>query len=156
MGALVVYFSRSGHTRLVAHEVARQCGAELDEIREVSLHPGTWGHWRAAWHVLTQAEPPIQPCGKDPSRYDTVIIGTPIWIGQPAPAVRSYLRQHAHHLKRVAFFYTEGGSGERKAFGELARLCGKTPVATLAVTDKQLPAPLHWDAVYHFTAQMSA
>ena len=156
MSTLVAYFSRSGHTRQVAQEVARQCMADLAEIREVSSHPGAWGYWRSGWQVLTHAEPPILPLEKDPSTYDTVIIGTPIWIGQPAPAVRSFVKQHASRFRRVAFFCTEGGSGDRKAFDTLSSLCRRTPVATLTVTEKQLPAPLHASALNQFAGQIAA
>ncbi len=156
MSTLVAYFSRSGHTRQVAQEVARQCTADLAEIREASSHPGAWGYWRSGWQVLTHAEPPILPLGKDPSAYDTVIIGTPIWIGQPAPAVRSFVKQQASRFKRVAFFCTEGGSGDRRAFETLSSLCRKTPVATLTVTEKQLPAPLHASELAQFTGHITA
>jgi flavodoxin len=156
MSTLVVYFSRSGHTRQVAQEVAKQCGADVEEIRAEMPNDGAWGYWRSGWQVLTHAEPPIWPLGKDPSAYNTVVIGTPIWIGQPAPAVRTFVKQQASRFNRVAFFCTEGGSGDLRAFDTLGRLCGKTPVATLTVTEKQLSAPMHASALNQFADQIAA
>ena len=71
MNALVVYFSRSGHTRQVAKEIAQQCGADLEEIREPDAREGAWGYWRSGWQVLTRAEPPVLPMARDPAAYDT-------------------------------------------------------------------------------------
>jgi flavodoxin len=156
VSALVVYYSRSGHTRQLAKEVAKQLGADLEEIREQGSNNGFWSYWRSGWQVLTRAEPPIAPASNDPALYDRVVIGTPIWIQHPAPAVRTWVRHHAPSFKQVAFFCTEGGNGDRQAFGELSRLCGKLPIATLTVTEKQLPAELHADQLKHFRAQMSA
>jgi flavodoxin len=156
VSALVVYFSRSGHTQQLAKEIARQCGADLEEIRGMGSLKGFWGYWRSGWQVLTRAEPPIAPSSKDPALYDTVVIGTPIWIQHPAPAVRTWVRRHAAEFRQVAFFCTEGGNGDRQAFDELSRLCGRLPIATLTVTEKELPPELHADPLKHFTAKLTA
>jgi hypothetical protein len=125
-------------------------------IREEQPNDGAWGCWRSGWQGVTHAEPPIGPLGKDPSAYDTVVIGTPIWIGQSAPAVRGFVKQQALRLHQVAFFSTEGGSGDIRAFDRLGQLCGKTPVATLTVTEKQLSAPLHASALNRFAGRVAA
>lgn len=156
MNALVVYFSRSGHTRQVAKEIAQQCGADLEEIREPDAREGAWGYWRSGWQVLTRAEPPVLPMVRDPAAYDTVVIGTPIWISHPAPPVRTWVKRNAPRFKQVAFFCTEGGSGDRNAFAELSELCGKKPVATLAVTEKQLPADQHTQGLNQFATELAA
>lgn len=155
MKTLVVYFSRSGHTGQVASEVAARCGAELEAIRESRSRDGPRGYWRSAWQALNHAAPPIAAALKDPAGYDLVIIGTPIWNFGLAPPVRSYVRQYAGCFKQVAFFCTEGGSGDRRAFDELARLCGKAPVATFAVTEKELPEPAHREPLRRFVARLA-
>lgn len=156
MNTLVVYFSRSGHTQQMAREIAQRCGADLEEIREQDARAGVWGYWRSGWQVLTRAEPPVLPTNRDPAAYDTVVIGTPIWISHPAPPVRTWLKRNAPRIKNVAFFCTEGGSGDRNAFAELSQLCGKTPVATLTVTEKQLPIDKHAKRLNQFATELSA
>jgi hypothetical protein len=49
MKTLVVYFSRSGHTRQVAREIASRCGADLEAIREERGRAGLLGYWRSGW-----------------------------------------------------------------------------------------------------------
>ena len=155
MKALVVYFSRSGHTQQLAQEIASRCRADLEEIHELNGRRGGLGYWRAGWQVLTRAQPTIEPSLRDPAAYDVVIIGTPVWIGHAAPAVCSYVRRQAGKFKQVAFFCTEGGSGDTKAFEELGRLCGKVPMATLTVKEKQLPPQLHVHEVSRFATQLA-
>ena len=52
--------------------------------------------------------------------------------------MRSYIAAHANEFRDVAFFCTEGGSGGQRAFGQMKRLCGKTPLATLEITEAEL------------------
>jgi flavodoxin len=160
MKTLVVYYSRSGHTHQVAREIATRCGADLEAIREpgqsATATTGAVGYLRASWQALCRAAPAISPALKDPADYDLVIIGTPIWVYGLAPPVRSYAQQYVRRFKRVAFFCTEGGSGDQKAFDELARLCGKKPVATFAVTEKELPEPAHSEPLRGFVSRLVA
>lgn len=156
MKTLVVYFSRSGHTHQVAEEIAARCGAAMETIREDLDRGGAMGYLVSAWQALVRAAPPIKPGTKNPAHYDLVIIGTPIWDFGLAPPVRSYVQKHASQFKRVAFFCTEGGSGDQRAFAELASLCGKKPVATFAVTERQLPEPAHSEPLRSFVASLVA
>jgi flavodoxin len=156
MKTLVVYFSRSGNTHQVANEIALRCDADMEPIRENLNREGFWGYLVSSWQALVRAEPPIRKSAKDPAAYDLVIIGTPIWDFGLAPPVRSYARKYASHFKSVAFFCTEGGSGDQRAFDELAQICGKKPVATFAVTEKQLPEPAHIEPLRTFVASLAA
>ncbi len=154
MRTLVVYFSRTGHTRQLAEEIAGRCGADVDEIRESRSRRGLWGYLQSGWEALHRAAPPVRPAGKAPSEYELVVIGTPVWNFSLAGPVRSYARQHAGEFKRVAFFCTEGGSGDARAFAELSEICGKAPLATVAVTEKQLPASAHAAPVEQFVSRL--
>lgn len=156
MKVLVVYYSRSGHTKNVAQEIARRAGADLEAIREKRGRRGLWGYLVSTWQSLWREAPPILPTQKDPSRYDLVVIGSPVWDWGLAPPVRSYAVQQAPRFRQVAFFCTEGGSGHERVFEELRRVCGKKPVATLAVTERQLAKPEHSEPVRGFVARLAA
>jgi flavodoxin len=156
MKTLVVYYSRSGHTKQMAREIAHKCRADLEPIREERDRSGLWGYWVSAWQSLVHEAAPILPTQRDPSQYDLVVIGTPVWDWCLAPPVRSYALRHASRFKQVAFFCTEGGSGHERVFEELTRICGKTPVATVAVTERQLPEPEHSEPLRGFVARLAA
>ena len=138
MKSLVVAYSLSGQSRAVAAALARELGAELEEIRCDRYTRGFWGFIRAAYDSLAGRLPPIESSRCDPTHYDLVVIGGPIWASHPATPVRAYMRNEAGRLSRVAFFLTYGGSPPDKAFREMGALVALEPKATLAVREKDV------------------
>ncbi len=70
--------------------------------------------------------------------------------------MRTYALRHAGKFKQVAFFCTEGGSGDRRVFDESQRICGRPPLATIAVTDRKLDPPKHARPLSSFLAHLAA
>ncbi len=133
---LVAYYSRTGHTRRVAEEIARLLGARLLSIDEPRSRRGPGGYLRSAWEAMRGHEADIGAPATDPSGYDLVVLGTPVWAGHASSPVRTWARRHGQHLERVALFCTLGGSGAQRALDELERELHHTPMATLALTDR--------------------
>jgi len=132
MKTLVVYYSRTGHTKALAQEIGTKLGAEIDEIADKKPRKGVIG-WLGAGKDATSGKPTEIEFGKDASAYDLVVAGTPVWGGSMAPAIRSYLTKNK--LGRTAFFCScKAGPG--KAFEEMQALAGR-PVATLALKEKE-------------------
>jgi menaquinone-dependent protoporphyrinogen IX oxidase len=77
----------------------------------------------------------ILPTKRDPSKYDLVVIGTPIWAFTLSSPVRSYLSQNRSRFKKVAFYCTLGGSGDERAFKEMETASGKKPIAVLPLKE---------------------
>jgi flavodoxin len=137
---LIVYHSRTGHTRHVAQALARRLHADLDEIRIVQPLSGAAGYTMCAIEALAGLTPALRPAHRDPSAYELVVIGTPVWFWNLSSPVRSWLA--AHPLKqRVAYFCTMGGSGSGRVFAAMAQLTGRAPVATLALSERELLRP---------------
>ncbi len=130
---LVVYYSRTGTTRKVGQEVAKALEAELEEITDRTPRAGVLGYLRAGRDSLLRRGADIEPPGHDPSHYDLVVVGTPVWAFSMACGVRTYLIRQKDKLPEVAFFLTTGGSGVKRTFRHMAALCGKEPVATLGL-----------------------
>ncbi|MFM9916752.1 MAG: flavodoxin family protein [Rhizobacter sp.] len=154
MRVLVVFFAHSGHTRYVASEIARRCGAQLEEVLDARPHAGACEALRYIGDSLIGATPPIEAVLNDPSDYDLVILGTPVWAWRIASPMRSYVRRHAQRFKQVAFFCTEGGLGDRLVFAELGHLCGRDPIATYQVTEPYLPEPIQQAPLLEFMARL--
>lgn len=150
---LIVSYSRSGNTAKLADAIAAACGADFDHIVElVDRRGGLGGYWRSAREAWGSKVVAIRPPAKNPDAYDLVILGTPVWVGSMSSPMRAYLTAHGRKLPRVAFFCTLGGSGAAKAFAQMSRLCGKTPDATLAVTERELRAGTCHEKVAAFVA----
>ena len=137
--ALIVYHSRSGHTRRVAQALAQRLDADLEEIRIVQPLDGWLGYAMCAIESLAELTPALRPMRKDPGAYYLVIIGTPVWFWNIASPVRSWLATHPLK-RRVAFFCTMGGSGFSRAFAAMSELAGREPAATLALIDHDVDA----------------
>ena len=64
---------------------------------------------------------PLKPYTFDPSAYDLIIIGAPVWAGSPARPIRDFLAETGIKGKKIALFVCHGG-GEGKALEQLKAL----------------------------------
>lgn len=152
---LVVYFSRTGRTHRIALEIAAPLGADIERIEEQRSRAGFLGYWRSGREAYRKLIPAIEPAVNDPSSYDIVLLGTPIWAGHISSPVRAYVGAHAGALSRMALFCTHGGSSPAKAFSEIAELAGVEPVATLAVTEREIKAGTYADRLTRFVESVA-
>jgi hypothetical protein len=84
-----------------------------------------------------------------------VVLGTPVWASHVCSPIRSYIAAHRLDLQRVAFFCTQGGgSGAAKVFREMEEICGRVPIATLAVEDRELDRDTYTAKLAQFVATL--
>ncbi len=152
---LVIYFSRTGYTRLVANEIATTTGADTEEIQEHTTRSGFFGYFRSAREALRGTLPPLQQEKLNPRDYDLVVLGTPVWASHVCSPMRAYLTAHKDDLDRVAFFCTQGDSGARKVLREMSELCGRPPVATLELNDGEIDRRAYDGKLFHFTEALA-
>lgn len=138
MRVLVVFFSRSGHTRELAERLARRLRATLMPITERQSRAGPGGYLRSLVEALAGTDVAINPPREDLRYYDLVLIGGPVWASRPSSPVATFVRRYRRRLRRVAFFCTASGSGEERALAALERLLGHPAEATLAVSAGEL------------------
>ncbi len=136
---LVVFYSRTGTTKGVAESLAGAVRGDLEGIADRTKRSGMLGYLRSGYEAARRRLIQIAPAVHDPSTYDLVIIGTPIWNLSVSSPVRSYLHRHRGAFRKVAFFCTCGGRGDARAFAQMTEISGATPIATLVVRDKEVP-----------------
>ncbi len=153
MKTLVVYYSRTGNTEKVAKEIAKALKADVEQILDTKSRAGFFGWLMAGKESTRKVIPQIKGTKKDVSKFELVIIGTPIWAFTLASPVRAYLAKFGGNLKRAAFFATEGGSGDEKAFKAMAELAGK-PIATLTVRTNEVANGSYVKLVKGFASQL--
>ncbi|MHB1207593.1 MAG: flavodoxin family protein, partial [Rhodospirillaceae bacterium] len=95
---LVVFYSRSGMTRRVAQVLAARLGCDLEEIAEAKGRRGIFGYLRSVREARRKQPAPVAASAFNPSSYDLVIIGTPVWVWSLSSPVRGYLTAHAKTL----------------------------------------------------------
>lgn len=111
MKAIVIYYSYGGNTRRIAGEIGQALGAELAEIQTIQPYTGSYDDVvdQGQREVNSGFLPAIQPLNIDLSRYDTLILGTPVWWYTFAPAMNSFLHSVDLSGKTVYPFATNGG-----------------------------------------------
>jgi flavodoxin len=137
---LIVYYSRTSHTRRLAEAIAHATGWDLEPVIDMRPRRGALGYVRSALEAATARLTPLGPTRRDPRDYDVVVIGTPVWSASLSSPIRTYLEQHRAELGTVAFFLTGGGRGVQRVFAQMAAVAGVDPVATLALDEPELHA----------------
>ena len=114
---LVVYFSRSGNTELLAKEIARYYQASLLPLKANAYPMGARGLFNAV--VDSQEKKAvINPDVIDLSSYDTLFVGAPIWRYSPAPPVWQFVKNNKLTNKKVVLFSTFNSGFKQKYIDE--------------------------------------
>lgn len=136
MKTLIVYYSRHGHTEKIARKLASSLKADIELIVDNKDRNKIASWFKDYNNEELKTPTTIALPKKDPAQYDLVIIGTPIWDGI-VPPVKAYLNMFKNKFKKVAFFATFGASCEN-AFYFMQEACGKVPIVTLELQDRQI------------------
>ena len=91
MKTLVIFYSYSGHTKAIAERLTANESADTAEIVD-TVRPGkVKAYLSGCFAALRCKSWPIRPLGADPAAYDRLILLSPIWAGNPPPAVNALL-----------------------------------------------------------------
>jgi flavodoxin len=153
---LLVFYSVSGNTRAVARELAASLSCDTDEILDVKRRSTPLGALRSVIEAVLKKEPAIKPPTRDPRDYDLIILGGPVWASRVASPLRTYVNSYRDRFQNVALFCTYMGSGQDKMLSELATLCTKDPVTTLAMTDADIKKRRYGERLGSFVARIGA
>ncbi len=151
---LVVYFSRTGHTRLLAEGIARALGADLEEIRDRTDRTGLLGWLRSAAETVLGVSTEIDRPRHDPARYEVVIVGGPVWGSSVSTPVRTYLWLERDRLPALALFASYGGVGVDRALAQMEAIARKRPVATAAFREIETAAGVPRERIKAFAASV--
>lgn len=134
MKILVAYYSRTGNTKKVAQTISKNLECDIDEIVDLKDRTRKIIGWLIAGKDASTKSSTTIEYKKNPTDYDLVVIGTPVWSWTLTPAIRTYLREN--ELKRVAFFCTNRGN-KGNFFEEMKKMSSE-PVATLETLDRNI------------------
>jgi len=114
MNACVVYYSYTGVTRGVAHQIRNACGCDLVEVKTQKEYSTFTAYTTGVLRSRKGACDPILPEEIDVSPYDLLIIGTPVWAWKPAPAINAAVQalSGCEGKKAVVFVTCCGQPGE--------------------------------------------
>lgn len=110
---LVVFFSRSGNTELMARKIASIKNANVIPIQSERNRIGFLGLIEALQDAR-ETETEITPSKIDLSNYDTIYIGSPIWLYSPTPQIFEFAKNNDFTGKRVILFNSMNSKFEQK------------------------------------------
>ena len=118
---LVLYYSQTSNTKAVAEEIARQLGADIEEIVPIKPYDGDFQATieRGKQEMEQGSLPEIQPITSDINNYDVVFIGYPVWFGTYAPPIAALLDKTDLSGKKIVPFCTFGSGGLESSANDL-------------------------------------
>jgi flavodoxin len=127
---LVVFFSRSGNTRVIAGVIGRALMADMVEVEPARPYPADY------FETVAQArrerdngdEPALKTLISGIADFQTIILCFPIWGETAPPVIRSFLAAHDLSGKTLVPVITHGGYGLGNS---LAVLRSRAPNARL-------------------------
>lgn len=121
---LIAYFSMSGNTRLIAHDIQRMAGGDLFEIKAVREYGPDFDSAveQAREELRNRTRPELQAKVANMQDYDVVFVGFPNWVGTMPMAVFSFLEQHDFAGKILVPFCTHGTSGISDTITDLKKI----------------------------------
>lgn len=141
MKALIVYYSRDGHTKKIAELISKNLDCDIEEIKDNQAHKGATGYIKGAFESLIGIGSSIIVPNKDPIHYDITIIGTPVWASAPSSPIIAYADQNRNNFRKIACFATCKSSGAEKACEKIGKIAGKNSVANLTLDSSDLENP---------------
>jgi len=138
MKSLVVFYSRTGITKKLAQEISKNLKCNIEEIFDTKNRQGIFGYLKSGRDAMSKRFTRLKPITKNPSKYDLIILGTPVWVGTLSTPIRTYIHENRDNFKKIAFFCTLGGSGAEKTFRDMENICNKKPIATLLIRAKEI------------------
>jgi len=93
MKTLILYYSYTGHTKKIAQELAAKESYDIEEIKDI-YRPGKLKAYVSGCFAAMRGKAwPIQSLEVNLAAYDRIILLSPVWAGNPPPAVHAVLQQ---------------------------------------------------------------
>lgn len=124
MKKLVVFYSYTGHTKMIAESIQKKLNCDILEIKPTKPYSTDYQTVVDEEQNNSSAgkTPDIQKIDKNINEYDEIIIGTPVWWYTIAPVIRTFLTQNDLSNKTIKPFATNAG-WLGHTFQEIQKLC---------------------------------
>ena len=121
---LVVYFSYTNHTKMIAEDIKKSLQCDILELKPVKPYSNDYDKVvdEEQNNESSKKTREIEKIDVDLSNYSEIILGTPVWWYTIAPVVRTFLKENDLSGKRIIPFATNAGWLGR-TFKEIEELC---------------------------------
>ena len=159
MKSLVVYYSLTGKTRLVAEAIAEALNATLLEIEERRPIPFPFVYLSGGFAAFTNRGSKITPIDVDSQQYERIFVGSPVWASRPTPAINSFIYKTNFEGRSVIPFFTMGGDDSKKALANITakiekrqgKVVGSFAMTSYGVSNEEMTARAREAVKAHFS-----
>lgn len=127
MKTLVVFYSLDGNTEFMAGILAKKLQADLVklQLKKPYAVEGFKKFFLLGMRAVFKSKPKLANETIDISRYDNIVIGTPVWAGSQSTPINSFIKQYKFSDKKVALFVCSGGPDVEKCFAKMKKALGE-------------------------------
>ena len=127
--SIVIYYSLNGNTQMMAEKIQSFTGSDLYKIETAKPYSDNYKKFsEKILHEVTYKKCPKLKQKKlnDLYQYDTVFLGIPVYYGDIAPAMRTFLKANKLKGKTVVPFFSLDNGALGNAWKTAKKLSGKT------------------------------
>ena len=121
MKSIVIYYSWSGKTVIVAEQIATYFKADTCRIEDINKPSALSTYFLGSFAALRSKSFPIKPLPISISPYERVIIGSPVWAGNPTPQINELFKHIDLSGKQCIAFVTTAGTEGLAALNSLSK-----------------------------------
>ncbi len=134
----VIFYSRSGTTRLAAQMLADRLDCPLFEVEDAVSRAGFRGDLRCVIDNLLRRHVPYRYAGPPLSEYANLVFMAPVWVGHLAAPMRSFLRDQRPFTPGVAAAAVMAARGGFRAAEEIAEALGRPPHPVIVLLQRDV------------------
>lgn len=151
---LVIYYSRKGTVKKVAEGIAKALEADSEEIIDTKNRNGALGYIKAGKDAMTGELTELEPIKSDLSKYDLIVVGTPIWASHFATPVKTFLKLNYTKINKVAVFSVSASDSQNKAAEDVQAETLKKPLAQTIISAKDIKSGMLEFKIKEFKEQI--
>lgn len=139
MKTIVLYYSKSENTKIVAETLSKELNTDLLRIEEVKEKSSFVNKITSSFNALMENKTEIKPKHVDLTEYDSIYIGTPTWAGKPTPAIITLIDRLDLRGKDIFLFTTMSSDNGRSAIErmeEKVKVRGGRVIETFIISTK--------------------
>jgi hypothetical protein len=103
---LIVYYTRTGKTKLVCETLQKNLNADAIEVKDKKDRSGGVGYSRGSLDAVLDRHTTIEPEKMDLLPYTHIIIASPIWEWKLSPAMHTFIEANNFTGKKILLLTT--------------------------------------------------
>ena len=133
MKTIVIYYSVTGQTRLVAEKITKMLDCDIFEIQtKEEIKPDLFSrYYKGIKAMLSKETTKLKNDKLDLNDYDKIIVGFPNWGSMFPPAVKAFILQSDFSKKDVYLFTTYAARGAVQCLKNAAEFFTESNVSIL-------------------------